>query len=47
MKVRIEFDDSLDQVEVVIRTSQLVPEIEQIQQALQQISRPRLFLQGE
>lgn len=48
MKVRIEFDDSLDQVEVVIRTSQLGPEIEQIQQALQQVSRPSLvFLQGE
>lgn len=47
MKVRIEFDDSLDQVEVVIRTSQLVPEIEQIQQALQQISRPSLvFTRG-
>ncbi|HEM4265194.1 TPA: LytTR family transcriptional regulator [Streptococcus suis] len=47
MKVRIEFDDSLDQVEVVIRTSQLGPEIEQIQQALQQVSRPSLvFYKG-
>ncbi|MCH1645405.1 LytTR family DNA-binding domain-containing protein [Streptococcus suis] len=47
MKVRIEFDDSLDHVEVVIRTSQLGPEIEQIQQALQQVSRPSLvFYKG-
>ncbi|AUC92614.1 MULTISPECIES: LytTR family DNA-binding domain-containing protein [Streptococcus] len=47
MKVRIEFDDSLDQVEVVIRTSQLGPEIEQIQRALQQVSRPSLvFYKG-
>ncbi|MFX3908161.1 LytTR family transcriptional regulator, partial [Streptococcus suis] len=47
MKVSIEFDDSLDQVEVVIRNSQLGPEIEQIQQALQQVSRPSLvFYKG-
>ncbi|QZT29439.1 LytTR family transcriptional regulator [Streptococcus suis] len=47
MKVRIEFDDNLEQVEVVIRASHLGPEIEQIQQALQQLSRPSLvFYKG-
>ena len=40
MKVRIEFDDSLDQVEVIIRASQLGPEIEQIQQVLGRLNRP-------
>lgn len=47
MKVRIEFDDSLDQVEVIIRASQLGPEIEQIQQVLGQLNRPSLvFYKG-
>ncbi|HEM3670770.1 TPA: LytTR family transcriptional regulator [Streptococcus suis] len=47
MKVRIEFDDNLDQVEVVIRASQLGPEVEAIQRALQQVSRPSIvFYKG-
>ena len=47
MKVRIEFDDSLDQVEVIIRASQLGPEIEQIQQVLGRLNRPSLvFYKG-
>lgn len=47
MKVRIELDDSLEQVEVIIRSSQLGPELECIQQALQQVSRPSLvFYKG-
>ncbi|HEM5234639.1 TPA: LytTR family transcriptional regulator [Streptococcus suis] len=43
MKVRIEFDDILDQVEVVIRAGHLGPEVEAIQRALQQVSRPSLI----
>lgn len=47
MKVRIELDDGLEQVEVIIRSSQLGPEIERIQQALGQLSRPALvFYKG-
>ncbi|HEM4251968.1 LytTR family DNA-binding domain-containing protein [Streptococcus suis] len=47
MKVRIEFDDNLDQVEVVIRAGQLGQEVEAIQRALQQVSRPSLvFYKG-
>ncbi|CQR23688.1 response regulator [Streptococcus varani] len=47
MKIRIELDDGLDDVEVVIRTNRLSVEIEQIQQALMQIERPRLvFYKG-
>ncbi len=43
MKIRIELDDSLDDVEVVIKAAQLGPDIEQIQQALAQASRPPLI----
>lgn len=47
MKVRIELDENLEQLEVVIRASQLGPELERIQQALQQVSRPSLvFYKG-
>ncbi|HFI0418986.1 TPA: LytTR family DNA-binding domain-containing protein [Streptococcus suis] len=47
MKVRIELDENLEQLEVVIRASQLGPEVEAIQQALQQVSRPSLvFYKG-
>lgn len=43
MKVRIELDDSLEQLEIIIRSNQLGPDVEQIQQALSQISRPSLI----
>lgn len=43
MKIRIELDDSLDDVEVVIRTSRLSAEIEQIQQALVQVNHPQII----
>ncbi|HFU4122156.1 TPA: LytTR family DNA-binding domain-containing protein [Streptococcus suis] len=47
MKVRIELDDSLEQVEVIIRSNQLGPELEQIQQALSRLSCPSLvFYKG-
>ena len=47
MKVGIEFDDSLDQVEVIIKASQLGPEIEKIQQVLGRLNRPSLvFYKG-
>lgn len=43
MKIRIELDDSLNDIEVVIRASHLSEELEQIQQALSQVSRPQLI----
>lgn len=47
MKVRIELDDDLDQVEVIIRSNRLGPEIERIQQALGQLNKPALvFYKG-
>lgn len=47
MKIRIELDDHVDGVEVVIRASRLLPEIEQIQQLLLQNKRPQLtFYKG-
>ncbi len=47
MKIRIELDDSLDDVEVVIRASRLTAEIEQIQQTLIQGNRPQIvFYKG-
>lgn len=47
MKIRIELDDGLDEPEVVIRSNRLGPDIEQIQQALSQLSQKRLaFYKG-
>ena len=47
MKIRIELDDGLDEIEVVIRAGQLSAELEQIQQALSQVNRPQLvFYKG-
>lgn len=47
MNIRIELDDRLDQVEVIIRTGQLGPEIEQMRQGLLKLSRPSLvFYKG-
>ena len=43
MKIRIELDDGLDEIEVVIRAGQLSAELEQIQQALSQVNRPQLI----
>ena len=43
MKIRIELDDGLDEIEVVIRAGQLSAELEQIQQALSQGNRPQLI----
>ena len=42
MKIRIELDDGLDEIEVVIRAGRLSAELEQIQQALSQVSRPQI-----
>lgn len=38
MKITIELDDRLEDVEVVIRTSQLTPEIESIKRSLKKRS---------
>ena len=47
MKIRIELDDGLYEIEVVIRAGQLSAELEQIQQALSQVNRPQLvFYKG-
>ena len=47
MKIRIELDGELDDIEVVIRARQLSAELEQIQQALTQVSHPQLvFYKG-
>ena len=43
MNIRIELDDGLDEIEVVIRAGQLSAELEQIQQALCQVNRPQLI----
>ena len=43
MKIRIELDDGLDEIEVIIRAGQLSAELEQIQQALSQVNRPQLI----
>lgn len=43
MKLRIELDESLNEIEVVIRSSSLTPELEQIRQALSQLSQTRLI----
>ena len=43
MKIRIELDDGLDEIEVIIRAGQLSAELEQIQQALSQGNRPQLI----
>lgn len=43
MKVKIEIDDSLDGVEVVIKASHLSAQVEHLQQVLAQISRPPLI----
>ena len=43
MNIRIELDDGLDEIEVVIRAGQLSAELEQIQQALSQVNRPQLI----
>ncbi|MEY8434950.1 LytTR family DNA-binding domain-containing protein [Streptococcus hyointestinalis] len=47
MKITIELDDSLEDVEVVIRTSQLTPEIESIKRSLEKaVAPPILFYRG-
>lgn len=47
MKVRIDIDDSLEQIEVVIRTKQLSPEIEALQRLISQSDKPPLtFYKG-
>lgn len=47
MNIKIELDDSLDDVEVVIRAKELTADIAQIQQALSQFSKTRLtFYKG-
>lgn len=47
MKVRIELDDDLDHVEVIIRSSRLGSDIEQIQQVLGLLNKPSLvFYKG-
>ncbi|MDQ8766649.1 LytTR family DNA-binding domain-containing protein [Streptococcus ruminantium] len=43
MKIKIELDDGLDDLEVVIRASHLSVEVEQIQQALAQVNRPKMI----
>lgn len=44
MKITIELDDYLEDVEVVIRTSQLTPEIESIKRSLEKaVAPPILF----
>lgn len=43
MRIRIELDDSLEDVEVVIRTHQLTAEIERIQKVLTQTNRHSLI----
>lgn len=43
MKIKIELDDSLDDVEVVIRASQLSAQLEEIRQLLTQHNRPPLI----
>lgn len=43
MKITIELDDSLTDVEVIIRTPKLSAEIEQMQQLLSQLTRPPLI----
>ncbi len=43
MKIRIELDDSLDDIEVVIRARHLGPEFEAIQKTLSQLNRPSLI----
>lgn len=47
MKIRIELDPNSDDLEVVIRTAQLSPQISQIQEALEQLNRhPLIFYKG-
>lgn len=47
MKIKIELDESCQDVEVVIRTAHLGQDIEQIQAALAQLERqPLIFYKG-
>lgn len=47
MKIRIELDEGLEELEVIIRSNRLGPELEQIQQAFSQLSQKRLtFYKG-
>lgn len=43
MKIRIELDDSLDDVEVVIKAAALTDQVEQLQQILSQMKQPSLM----
>lgn len=43
MKLHIELDDSLDDIEVIIRAPRLAAELERIQQALTQANQPPLI----
>ena len=47
MKITIELDDYLEDVEVVIRTSQLTPEIESIKRSLEKAVAPPFSFIGE
>ncbi|MBF0787423.1 MULTISPECIES: LytTR family DNA-binding domain-containing protein [unclassified Streptococcus] len=42
MKIRIELDDSLDDVEVIIKTASLTDQVHQLQQLLSQVKHPSL-----
>ncbi|MGT2715682.1 LytTR family DNA-binding domain-containing protein [Streptococcus respiraculi] len=43
MKIRIELDDSLDDVEVVIKTARLTDQVDQLQQLLSKMNQPSLI----
>lgn len=43
VKISIELDDELDDIEIIIRAKQLTEEIEQIQQVLTRTSRPPII----
>lgn len=42
MKIRIELDDGLDDVEVVIKTARLTDQVDQLQQLLSKMNQPSL-----
>lgn len=47
MKIRIELDDSLDDVEVVIKTARLTDQVDQLQQLLTKMNQPSLVFYKE
>ncbi|MCP1639575.1 LytTR family DNA-binding domain-containing protein [Streptococcus gallinaceus] len=47
MKIRIEMDPTCEEMEIVLRTSQLTPQVQQIQEALAKLDRkPLIFYKG-